>query len=66
MLSREVRFAIVTIVFSTQLNLGEYDLPSDIGPIEAEILRGCINVDVTKRWDVLMVEERGWGVGWVR
>ena len=44
--------------------LGTYDVPQDIGRGAERILGGCLELSVASRWNIAMVDEVAWGVGW--
>jgi hypothetical protein len=39
-------------------------MPDGIGQIAEDILRGCLTRDYNERWNIAMVDENAWGVGW--
>ncbi|KAJ2916117.1 hypothetical protein MD484_g4296, partial [Candolleomyces efflorescens] len=43
---------------------GVFELPKDIGRGAERILHGCLERNVPKRWNIAMVDEVAWGVGW--
>ncbi|KAG6841023.1 hypothetical protein C0991_002571 [Blastosporella zonata] len=43
---------------------GTYDVPPGIGRGAERVLKGCIDISDTTRWDIAMVDEVAWGVGW--
>ncbi|KAF8158214.1 kinase-like domain-containing protein [Crassisporium funariophilum] len=43
---------------------GVYEVPKDIGRGAERILQGCLERDIQKRWNIAMVDEIAWGVGW--
>ncbi|TFK48814.1 kinase-like protein [Heliocybe sulcata] len=43
---------------------GVYDMPTEIGRGAEQILKGCMERSVTNRWNIAMVDDVAWGVGW--
>ena len=39
-------------------------MPADIGPAAERVLSGCLDLNVTSRWTIAMVDEDAWGIGW--
>ena len=39
-------------------------MPTDIGPAAERVLAGCLDMNVTSRWTIAMVDEDAWGIGW--
>lgn len=44
--------------------LGVYVVPKDIGRGAERILQGCLEKDIYDRWNIAMVDDIAWGVGW--
>ncbi|THU97741.1 kinase-like protein [Dendrothele bispora CBS 962.96] len=57
-----------TDTFEPRLQLkiihGVYEIPPNIGPNAERVLRGCLDPTVQSRWNILMVDEVAWGIGW--
>ncbi|CDO72235.1 hypothetical protein BN946_scf184970.g87 [Trametes cinnabarina] len=43
---------------------GVFDMPQGIGRSGEQVLNGCIERSVAKRWTIAMVDEVAWGIGW--
>ncbi|OSC98048.1 kinase-like protein [Trametes coccinea BRFM310] len=43
---------------------GVFDMPQGIGRSGEQVLSGCIERSVAKRWTIAMVDEVAWGIGW--
>ncbi|KAG6909296.1 hypothetical protein DXG01_001240 [Tephrocybe rancida] len=43
---------------------GTYTVPSGIGRGAERVLKGCLDRSDTTRWNIAMVDEVAWGVGW--
>lgn len=39
-------------------------MPKDVGKGAERVLEGCLTASVSDRWDIAMVDEVGWSVGW--
>jgi len=44
--------------------IGVYEIPSGIGHGAERVLKGCLDSCVQSRWNILMVDEVAWGIGW--
>ncbi|KAG5336905.1 hypothetical protein C0989_011572 [Termitomyces sp. Mn162] len=44
--------------------LGVYQVPADIGHGAERVLKGCLDRSDATRWNIAMVDEVAWGVGW--
>ncbi|KZP13917.1 kinase-like protein, partial [Athelia psychrophila] len=44
--------------------IGVYEIPPGIGRSAELVLKGCIDRCLTTRWNIAMVDELAWGVGW--
>jgi serine/threonine protein kinase len=42
---------------------GVYEIPQDIGRGAEQILRGCLEKNISDRWNIAMVDDVAWGVG---
>ncbi|KAF8798882.1 kinase-like protein [Phlegmacium glaucopus] len=43
---------------------GVYAVPIGIGRGAERILQGCLEKDISDRWNIAMVDDLAWGVGW--
>ena len=43
---------------------GVYEVPQDIGRGAEQILQGCLERNISDRWNIAMVDDVAWGVGW--
>ena len=43
---------------------GVYEVPQDIGRGAERILQGCLERNISDRWNIAMVDDVSWGVGW--
>jgi len=43
---------------------GTYVVPEDIGRGAERILQGCLERNISSRWNIAMVDDVAWGVGW--
>ncbi|KAF7974314.1 hypothetical protein HWV62_12478 [Athelia sp. TMB] len=43
---------------------GVYDMPAGIGRSAELVLKGCIDRSLVTRWNIAMVDDLAWGVGW--
>lgn len=43
---------------------GVYEVPLDIGRGAEQILQGCLERNISDRWNIAMVDDVAWGVGW--
>ena len=41
-----------------------YEVPKDIGRGAERILQGCLEKNISDRWNIAMVDDVAWGVGW--
>ena len=41
-----------------------YEVPQDIGRAAEQILKGCLEKNISNRWNIAMVDDVAWGVGW--
>jgi MAP/microtubule affinity-regulating kinase len=41
-----------------------YEVPQDIGRAAERILQGCLEKNISNRWNIAMVDDVAWGVGW--
>ena len=41
-----------------------YEVPQDIGRAAERILKGCLEKKLSNRWNIAMVDDVAWGVGW--
>ncbi|EIM86232.1 kinase-like protein, partial [Stereum hirsutum FP-91666 SS1] len=41
-----------------------FDMPKEVGKGAEKVLVGCLTANVADRWDIAMVDEVGWSVGW--
>ncbi|GJJ15265.1 hypothetical protein Clacol_009541 [Clathrus columnatus] len=43
---------------------GTFTIPNDIGTHAEAVLKGCLHKDVSQRWNISMVEDAAWGIGY--
>ena len=43
---------------------GVYEVPQDIGRGAERILQGCLERNISDRWNIAMVDDVAWSVGW--
>lgn len=39
-------------------------MPKNVGKGAEKVLEGCLTANVSERWDIAMIDEVGWSVGW--
>ncbi|KAF6757587.1 CAMK/CAMK-unique protein kinase [Ephemerocybe angulata] len=59
-------WALGVMLYALQMKImnGAFDVPKDIGRGAERILHGCLERNVSKRWNISMVDDVAWGVGW--
>ncbi|KAI6035815.1 kinase-like domain-containing protein, partial [Pisolithus marmoratus] len=41
-----------------------FSMPDGIGRGAERVLRGCLDLSVSRRWSISMVDDAAWGIGW--
>lgn len=60
-----VRFSFpIDSVHALTFLSGSYVVPEDIGRGAERILQGCLERNISNRWNIAMVDDVAWGVGW--
>ena len=49
---------------TSPFSAGVYEVPPDIGRGAERILQGCLTRNISDRWNIAMVDDVAWGVGW--